>query len=57
MRQKEPELYGAQESTAGGAVLAAAGLTTGSWVLAVAGLVLAGVALLALFRRNGKYQP
>lgn len=50
-------MYGMQESTAGGAVLAATGLATGAWVLAAVGLILAGIALLALFRRGGKDRP
>lgn len=50
-------MYGAQESTAGGAVLVAAGLASGAWVLAIVGLALAGVALVALIRKPGPHRP
>ncbi|MEF3119861.1 MULTISPECIES: hypothetical protein [Kocuria] len=50
-------MYGAQESTAGGMVLVAAGLTTGAWVLAIVGLALAGIALTALIRKPGPHRP
>lgn len=50
-------MYGAQETTAGGAILATAGLSTGAWVLATVGLVLAGLALWALVRKPGKHRP
>jgi LPXTG-motif cell wall-anchored protein len=50
-------MYGVQETTAGGAVLAATGLATGAWVLTAVGLVLAGIALVALARRPGPHRP
>ncbi|WP_146070846.1 LPXTG cell wall anchor domain-containing protein [Arthrobacter sp. B1805] len=50
-------MYGASETTAGGAVLAATGLATGSMVLAAVGLLLAGLAMMALLRRPGQHRP
>lgn len=50
-------MYGAQETTAGGTVLVAAGLASGAWILALVGLALAGIALVALLRKPGPHRP
>lgn len=50
-------MYGSD--TGGGVALVAtgAGLATGSWILAGVGLVLAGIALVLLFRKESKVKP
>jgi hypothetical protein len=50
-------MYGASETSAGGAVLAATGLASGSMVLAGVGLVLSGLAAIALLRPAGAHRP
>lgn len=49
-------MYGT-ETTAGSATLAATGLATGSIILASIGIILAGIALIALVRKNGNTKP
>jgi len=49
-------MYGT-ETTAGSATLAATGLATGSMILAAIGIILAGIALISLARKNGKHRP
>jgi len=48
-------MYGA--TTTAGASLAVTGTAIGSWWLAGVGLLLAGVALVLLFRKPGKVKP
>jgi hypothetical protein len=48
-------MYG--ETTTGGATLASVGLASGSIILTVIGAVLAGWALLMLFRQNSANRP
>lgn len=50
-------MYGAQASTATGATLAYTGAQTGAWALMAVGLLLAGIALIALVRKPGKVKP
>lgn len=50
-------MYGTNESAATGGVLAATGATMGSNILMAVGLILAGIALVLLFRRNSKNRP
>lgn len=50
-------MYGANETTAAGGALAMTGAATGSTILMAVGLILAGAALLLLFKRNGKNRP
>lgn len=50
-------MYGTTETAAAGGALAATGAATGSYVLAAVGLILAGIAVFALLRRNPKNRP
>ncbi|UVF61395.1 hypothetical protein SEA_RIKSENGUPTA_66 [Microbacterium phage RikSengupta] len=50
-------MYGTEASTATALAATGLGLATGAWLLAGVGLVLAGIALYQLFRKESKVKP
>lgn len=50
-------MYGATDTTAGGSALAMTGLATGNLLLTGVGIIFAGLALVALFRRQSAHRP
>lgn len=50
-------MYGSETTVGVTLPVTAIGLATGAWVLAGVGLILAGVALYLLFRKESKVKP
>lgn len=50
-------MYGTEASTTTALAATGASLATGSWLLAGVGLILAGMALYLLFRKESKVKP